>query len=150
MHIEPIITSIQAALRSHGGMAGSDTTVEAAIGQLVDALGPALRGAALQLAEQAATEVRAQLPEHSVDVVLADGDPTLRISDGHMTSADRTASEEFDARISLRLPPSLKQLIEDAAGNTGDSVNAWVVEALGKRARTTRRGSKNYTQSFDL
>jgi predicted HicB family RNase H-like nuclease len=44
----------------------------------------------------------------------------------------------------------LKELIENAAGTTGESVNAWVVEALGKRARTSRRPGRNYSESFDL
>lgn len=150
MHVQPIINSVRAALLSNGSLSSADPTVEAALGQLVEALGPALRMAALELAEQAAGEVRAQLPDHTVDVVLNDGDPTMRISEGPAVSSDRVQSEEFDARITLRLPPSLKQLIEDSAGNTGDSVNAWVVEALGKRARGSRKVGKNFSTSFDL
>jgi hypothetical protein len=145
-----VINSLRSALTSSSGVSAADPAVESALAQLLDAIGPALRVAALELAEQAAGEVRAQLPEHSVDVVLSEGDPTLRITDGKPGSDDRSASEEFDARITLRLPPSLKELIEDAAGTTGESVNAWVVEALGKRARGTRRVGKNYNQSFDL
>lgn len=150
MHVQPIINSLAAALVNNSGVASSDPTIEAAVNQLVEALGPAVRVAAMELAEQAASEVRAQLPEHTVDVVLSDGDPSLRVTDNQTTADDRPSSEEFDARISLRLPPSLKELIEDAANNTGDSVNAWVVEALGKRARRTRPGSKSYNQGFDL
>ena len=121
-----------------------------AISQVLDALGPALRVAAIELAEQAAGEVRAQLPEHMVDVVLADGDPTLRISEGATTPAEKPPLEDLDARITLRLPPSLKELIERAADSTGESINAWVVEALGKRARTSRKPGQHYSQSFDL
>lgn len=150
MHIQPIINSLTAALVNNSGVASADPTIEAAVGQLVDSLGPALRVAAMELAEQAASEVRAQLPEHAVDVVLESGDPSLRITDRHGANGDRPSSEEFDARISLRLPPSLKELIEDAANNTGESVNAWVVEALGKRARRGRPGAKSYNQGFDL
>ena len=120
------------------------------ISQVLDALGPALRVAAIELAEQAAGEVRAQLPEHMVDVVLADGDPTLRISEGATTPAEKPPLEDLDARITLRLPPSLKELIERAADSTGESINAWVVEALGKRARTSRKPGQHYSQSFDL
>jgi uncharacterized protein (DUF1778 family) len=150
MHVEPVLNSLTAALLSNSGVAAADPTVEAAVSQLIDSLGPALRVAAMELAEQAASEVRAQLPEHTVDVVLSDGDPSLRVTDHQTAATDRPASEEFDARISLRLPPSLKELIEDAANTTGESVNAWVVEALGKRARRVRPGSRNVTQGFDL
>jgi Protein of unknown function (DUF1778) len=150
MHVQPIVNAIREALLSTSGISSTDPTVEAAVGQLVESLGPALRVAALDLAEQAASEVRAQLPDHTVEIVLAEGDPSLRISEGPAASSHRTADEEFDARITLRLPPSLKDLIEDAAGITGESVNAWVVDALGKRARGSRRADKNYNQSFDL
>lgn len=150
MHIQPIINALQAALLDQGAVTASDPAVEAAVAQLVTALGPAVRLAAMDLTEQAAGEVRAQLPEHTVDVVLADGDPALRITDAPAAAGTRSAAEDLDARITLRLPPSLKELIENAAQNTGDSVNAWVVDALGKRARTRRGGSKHVTDSFDL
>ena len=60
------------------------------------------------------------------------------------------ATEEDEAQALADKATSLKQLIEDSAQNTGESVNAWVVEALGKRARTNRSGTKNYNQTFDL
>jgi hypothetical protein len=124
--------------------------VESAVTQLVAALGPALQVAAMEIAEQAAAEVRAQLPSQTVDVVLSDGDPTLRIGDAPRATDRRSPAEDLDARITLRLPPTLKQLIEDAAQSTGDSVNAWVVDALGKRAGRERRGGRHYNESFDL
>ncbi len=150
MLIQPIINSVQATLASQAAMANSDPAVETAVNQLTEALGAALRIAAMEIAEQAAAEVRAQLPDHTVDVVLSDGDPALRIAEGSGAAAPRPAAEDLDARITLRLPPSLKQLIEDSAQHTGESVNAWVVEALGKRARPGRGATKNFNQSFDL
>ncbi len=150
MHVQPVLNSLRASLVSSGSLGGPDPTIDAAISQVLDALGPALRVAAIELAEQAAGEVRAQLPEHMVDVVLADGDPTLRISEGATPPAEKPPLEDLDARITLRLPPSLKALIERAADSTGESINAWVVEALGKRARTSRKPGQHYSQSFDL
>lgn len=149
MQVRPVINTLQATLVSQAALAANDPAIEAAVNQLVDALAPALQAAALELAEQAAAEVRAQLPEQTVDVVLSDGDPTLRIGDAPATGDRRGSNEELDARITLRLPPTLKQLIEDAAQNTGDSVNSWVVDALGKRARQRGVG-KQYNESFDL
>jgi len=150
MHVQPVINAVRAALVNNSGISSSDPTIEAAVNQLIESLGPALRVAAFDLAEQAAGEVRAQLPDHTVDIVLAEGDPALRISEGKTATASRPTDEDFDARITLRLPPSLKDLIEDAAGVTGESVNQWVVEALGKRARGSRRVEKSYNQTFDL
>lgn len=150
MLIQPIINSVQAALGSQAAMANTDPAVESAVNQLTEALGAALRIASMEIAEQAAAEVRAQLPDHTVDVILSDGDPSLRITEGPAVAQRRPAVEDLDARITLRLPPSLKQLIEDSAQHTGESVNAWVVEALAKRARPSRGATKNYNQTFDL
>ena len=148
MQIRPVINAIEATLVSQATVASNDPAVEAAVTQLVAALRPALQVAAMDIAEQAAAEVRAQLPEHTVDVVLSDGDPALRIGETPRTTEPRQL-DDLDARITLRLPPTLKQLIEDAAQTNGDSVNTWVVDALGKRANQKARG-KQYNESFDL
>jgi uncharacterized protein (DUF1778 family) len=120
------------------------------VAHLVGALEPAVRQAVLALAEQAAAQVGAQLTDRSVDVVLVDGDPTLRLSDAPQTASNTPYDEEFDARITLRLPPTLKRLIEDSASVDGDSVNAWVVDALSKRAKRPEARSKRVTDAFDL
>lgn len=149
MQIRPILNTVQATLLTQATVASADPAVDAAVAQLVEALGPALQVAAMEIAQQAAAEVGAQLPDHSVDVVLSEGDPVLRVSEAPSAAEPRSPAEDLDARITLRLPPSLKQLIEDAAQNAGDSVNAWVVDALGKRARQRGVGTR-YTESFDL
>jgi len=151
MHVEPVINTVRGALVQQAAMAASDPVVEAAAQLLSDALGPALRLAAMELAEQAAAEVAAQLPDQRVDVVISDGDPSLRVSDRPGTN-ERPVTEDLDARITLRLPPSLKQLIEDAAEIKGESVNGWVMDVLDKRARRAPgpRSGRNVTESFDL
>jgi hypothetical protein len=148
VQIRPVINAIEATLISQANVAGSDPAVEAAVTQLATALGPALQVAAMGNGEQAAAQVRAQRPEHTVDVVLTDGDPALRIGDAPRVAEPRQV-EDLDARITLRLPPKLKQLIEEAAQTNGDSVNTWVVDALGKRAGQKGRG-KRFDESFDL
>ena len=74
------------------------------------------------------------MPDRTVDLILADGDPSLRIAEVAV-SAESVPSEDLDARITLRMPPSLKSLIEDAAETAGASVNSWVLDALSRRAR---------------
>lgn len=150
MQVQPIINGVQAALAGQGSLAGGDVAVEEALDHLVAALGPAIRQAAMELAEQAACEVRAQLPDRTVDLVLADGDPTLRIAETAVSSESNT-TEELGARITLRVPPSLKSLIEDAAETAGASVNSWVLDALSRRARKPTQGQGfRMTHSFDL
>lgn len=150
MHVQPVLNGLRAALATQGAIAGGgDPAVDAAVAALIDGIGPALHMAAFELAQQAAAEVDAQLSDRSVEVVVSDGDPSLRIVE-HGTSTPDAPSEEFDARITLRLPPSLKTLIENSATVDGDSVNAWVVDALSKRAKRGSDRGRQMTDSFDL
>jgi len=151
MQVQPVINAVQAALVGQGSLAGGDSAVEEALDHLVSALGPALRQAALDLAEQAAAEVRAQLPDRTVDLVLTDGDPSLRIAEATVSSEPASGGEDLDARITLRVPPSLKGLIEDAADTAGASVNSWVLDVLSRRARKSDQAHGfRMTHSFDL
>src|SRR3954454_23931365 len=98
MQVQPIINAVQATLAGQGSLAGGDVAVEEAIEHLVAALGPAIRQAAMDLADQAACEARAQLPDRNVDLVLVDGDPSLRVAERAM-QADAAPAEDLDARI---------------------------------------------------
>jgi hypothetical protein len=148
VQIRPIVTNLQATLTNQAAVSG-DPAVDTAVAHLVEALGPALHVAAMEIAEQAAAEVGAQLPDHEIAVVLADGDPALRVHERPATTLT-TSNEDLDARLTLRLTPTLKQLVEEAAQNAGDSINAWVAEALGKQAGRQRTVGKRVTESFDL
>src|SRR4051794_37876574 len=151
VQIRPIINAVQATLISHATLEGNDPAVDTAMSQLVETRAPALQVASMEIAEQAAAEVRAQLTEQTVDVVVSDGQPSLRVGESPQTAERRISSEDLDARITLRLTPTLKQLIEDAAQTAGDSVNAWVVDALGRRANQHGGGrKKTYNEPFDL
>jgi len=149
VNVLPVVNTVRATLTHQAALAGADPAVASAINEVVEALAPALRLAAMELTEQAAAEVRAQLPGHNVDVVVVDGDPTLRISE--TTSAPpRTEGEDFVSRITLRLPPSLKDLVENAADRAGESVNAWVVDVLGRGANKGAKSGRKITEPFDL
>ena len=67
---------------------------------------------------------------HDLQLVLVREDGT----------APEQADEAFSARITLRLPESLKQRVESAAAREGASVNTWLVQALA-RAVESRRGT---------
>jgi hypothetical protein len=149
VNVQPVVNSVRATLSHQAALAGSDPAVAAAVNQLVESLAPALRLAAMELAEQAAAEVRAQLPGHTVDVVVVDGDPGLRVAESQ-AAEPRPTGEDFASRITLRLPPSLKELVETAAERTGESVNAWIVEALGRGTRRSSKPGKRISESFDL
>jgi len=127
------MTRIEAALEQQVLVAGGDAEVEAAAAALLAALGPAVGQIALDLAEQAAAEVGAQLPGKEVAVVLADGEPTLEVRTGSDTDAPGPG-EALDARITLRLSPTLKERVEGAAEVKGESVNSWLIKALAAQA----------------
>jgi hypothetical protein len=94
---------------------------------------------------EAALELNAQLDEAHVEVRIAGRDPELVLvrEDG---TVPEHVDEAFSARITLRLPESLKQRVESAATREGASVNTWLVQAL-QRALEPRRsmssGSRN-------
>jgi hypothetical protein len=46
------------------------------------------------------------------------------------------AGEDLSARISLRLPESLKSTVEKAAEREGISVNTWLVRAIARAAES--------------
>jgi hypothetical protein len=139
MDTSTIMTRLEAAVEQQLLVAGAGPEVEAAGATILAALGPAVRQIAFELAEQAAAEVAAYLPGHEVVVALEDGEPALRARVVDEEAA--VSGEGFDARITLRLPPNLKELIEEAAGSAGESVNTWVVKNLSSRTATRRSRS---------
>jgi hypothetical protein len=123
------ITRFQAALEQQVFLAGGDPAVETAGRALLAAAEPAVRGLALDLVEQAAAEIRAQLPGQRVEVILEEGEPALRVRPEEPAPAPG-GEDAADARVTLRLSPRLKQIIEDAAAEKGESLNAWLVRTL--------------------
>ena len=96
---------------------------------------------------EAALELNAQLDAAHVEVRIAGRDPELVLvrEDG---SISEPVDEAFSARITLRLPESLKQRIESAAAREGGSVNTWLVQAHqrsveSKSHRSISSGSRN-------
>jgi predicted HicB family RNase H-like nuclease len=130
MDTSAAITRFQATLEQQILLAGSDPALETAGRALLAAAGPAVRGLVLDLAEQAAAEVRAQLPGQRVEVVLEEGEPALRVRAEDAGTGVAAPEEAADARVTLRLSPRLKQLIEEAAADRGESLNAWLVRTL--------------------
>jgi HicB-like protein involved in pilus formation len=109
---------------------GDESTARAA-----DLLAVALEAS---LAE-AALELTAQLESGRVEVRVSGGDPELVLVHDE-SGGPEPVDEAFSARITLRLPESLKVRIEAAAARDGGSVNTWLVQAL-QRAVEPRRSS---------
>lgn len=142
------MTRLETAVEQQVLISGSDPEFEAMATTLVASLDPVLRQIALDLAEQAAAEVAAQLAGHEIDVVMSDGEPTLRVRATEEES--QVGSEGLDARITLRLPPTLKERVEVAADDVGESVNAWLVRTLASQASgKSRRSSRHVTGTIE-
>jgi hypothetical protein len=93
---------------------------------------------------EAALELNDQLESAHVELRIAGRDLQLVLVREDGTTPEQ-ADEAFSARITLRLPESLKQRVETAATREGASVNTWLVQAL-QRAVEPRRsaaGSRN-------
>ena len=126
------MTRLEAAVEQQMLISGGDSEMESMASALLATLEPVIHQIALDLAEQAAAEVSAQMISHDVDVVLSDGEPSLRVRS--LSEPTDLGAESLDARITLRLPPTLKEQVESAAETAGESVNSWLIRTLGSRA----------------
>lgn len=111
--------------------------------RLGDALASNLRLKLFDLLSQAAVELSSKLPSGHVEVRLAGQEPELVFVDASGEGAG-VSGEELSARISLRLPESLKSAVERAAEREGVSVNAWLIRAIARatESRPVHRSGK--------
>ncbi len=137
MNTTGLLAHLESSVTNQVMLAGNDPSVENAARAILAVLEPALQQAAFDLAQQAAAEVEAQLGDQRVEVVVSDGEPSLRVELADNEPALNT--EGYEARLTLRLPTRIKELVEQAAGSSGDSVNGWVVKALSSKAKTSSR-----------
>jgi hypothetical protein len=105
---------------------GSDEIAEAGA-RISSALDDSLRVALLDLLAGVATEVSSQLDDAHVEVRVGGDPPVVVVYEVESTTAP---SEDHSARLTLRLPPDLKDRITERADRAGVSVNTWVVQAL--------------------
>ena len=131
MNLTIVLEGLQEDLQGLGEL-GDERSAQVAR-RLGEALGSNLRLKLLDLLSQAALELSSKLPSGHIEVRLAGQEPELVFVD----SVDETgglAGEELSARISLRLPESLKGAVEKAADREGVSTNAWLVRAIARAA----------------
>lgn len=146
MDVTTVTAQIEGVLRQQLDLLSGDEAVERATQALLMSLEPALQRAAMQLAEQAAAEVSAQLTDAAVEVVMSDGDPTLVVRASQDTGPSFVA-DDLEARITLRLPALLKDQIEAAAGDAGDSINSYLVKSL-SRSSARRKSGRRVSETF--
>jgi HicB-like protein involved in pilus formation len=138
--------------------AGTEQTQETAR-LLGDSIEPAVRLAMTDALSAMAAEITAAWDGGLVDIRLRGRDPEVVIvpaPEPEQRAEDRAAEDDPDddgsmARISLRLPESVKARAEAAAAAAGISLNAWLVRAVaaGLREPTdpprSGRGPRRYS-----
>jgi predicted DNA binding CopG/RHH family protein len=135
MQIDGLIQALREDLVRVAAL-GDETTSRAA--DLLSVAIEASLGRRIQdVLAQAALELNDQLESAHVEVRIAGHDLQLVLVRENGTTPE-PVDEALSARITLRLPESLKERVESAAAREGASVNTWLVQAL-QRAVESRR-----------
>jgi hypothetical protein len=167
MDLTPLVDQLRRELRLAGEAGGDDARAVAE--RLTSTLESSVRLALLSALAAAAEEITGQLAPGSVDLRLRGDDlgfvvtpappaPDDRAADGepgHGPAATTETDDATTARITLRLPDSLKARVDEAAARAGTSVNTWLVRALsdavadaGRPGEDRRRGRRPGGQHF--
>jgi uncharacterized protein (DUF1778 family) len=129
MQLAPHVEALQKDLESIAAV-GDEATARAAR-QLSMALRASTGMRLLDALSEAALELSGQLAAGHVEVRLTGADPALvYVEDERAQETVAVADEDQSARITLRLPESLKERVDGAAAAEGVSVNTWIVRAL--------------------
>lgn len=139
VHVQALQNDL-AAVAAVGNVEQTET-----VRQISAALDASVRLRLLEAVTEAAHELTAQVSSGHVEVRLAGGDPSLVYVEEESERGWQGGEDSLTARISLRLPGSLKANVEVAATRDGVSVNSWLVQAISRsldRHQSTRIGSR--------
>jgi hypothetical protein len=151
MDISPYVDSLRHDLAAAAEAGGPEA--KAAAERLALALDPAVRLALMDALSQAAAEITSELPAGSIDVRLKGREPQFVVDvptmplqsaaqPGPQPASQPEESEEEEegavARITLRIPESVKYKAEELAAKGGHSLNSWIVNVV--RGATRERG----------
>ena len=139
MDITPYIESLRRDLVAAAEAAGPET--RAAAERLTFALDPSARLALMDAVSQAAAEITAEMPAGSVDVRLNGRELDFVVQSAPAAapspppppappSAEESEEEGGVARITLRMPESVKAKAEELAARSGHSLNTWLVNIV--------------------
>ena len=151
MQLSHPISSLEDAVETQLRVAGSEVAEIGA--QLMMALKPAIRQAMMDVVAMAATEISSQLPAQNVEIRLIDGDPEMILANDLSEIPAHPSPPRADdagARITIRLPGYLKDLIADAAATSGDSVNTYVIDALRTQLKPKKGGATRHRATIEL
>ena len=148
MDITPYVDSLRSDLAAAAEAGGAEA--KAAAERLALALDPAMRLALMDALSQAAAEITAELPAGSVDVRLRGREPQFVVdvpamplaaptapaaADEALAEDDEPEGDDAVARITLRIPESVKYKAEELAAKGGHSLNSWIVNVVRNATR---------------
>jgi hypothetical protein len=152
MQLSHAVTKLESAVETQLRVAGPE--IAEAGTHLMAALMPAINQTMMDVVNMAVAEISSQLDAQTIDIKLVDGDPELVVNE------DPTAvpppppppgsGEADEARITVRLPSYLKDLITNDAESVGDSINSYVVDVLSNKARKRRSTGSHHKSTFQL
>ena len=143
MDLTPYVENLHRDLAVAADAGGEDARALAE--RLVAPLESAVRLMLLDALSAAADDITAELAPGSVELRLRSGEPSFVVTPA---PADEPAEapaplpegdEGATARINLRLPEQLKASVEQAASRERQSVNTWLVRAIGTAVAQDRR-----------
>lgn len=112
-------------------------SVRAVAEQLTAALDPALQLVLLDALSAAATEISTALQDPVVEVRLHGRDPEFVLISEQAATEPVPDADEGTARVTLRLPETVKARVEQTAAAEGMSVNSWLVRAVARALEPT-------------
>jgi hypothetical protein len=130
MDLSRYVEALRADVTAAAAVGGADVARAAEL--VVDALDSAVRLVLFDVLTDAANDLTAAMDGSSVEVRLRGREPELVVT-GDMPEPAPTAvpaDDEGTARLTLRLPETLKGRAEQAAAAEGISVNNWLVRAV--------------------
>ncbi len=154
MQLSHAITNLESAVETQLRVAGPEVT-EAGT-QLMAALKPAITQTMMEVVTMAVAEIASQMDSQTIDIKLVDGDPELVVNDdptavSPLPPPPPPGAEDFDeARLTVRLPGYLKDLIASEADTAGDSINSYVVDILSRKARKRQSGGTHHRRTIEL
>ena len=150
MDITPYVDSLRHDLAAAAAAGGPEAKASAE--RLALALDPAVRLALMDALSQAAAEITSELPVGSIDVRLRGREPQFVVdvpmaptaptppappAPAAPEDAEELEGDDAVARITLRIPESVKYKAEELAAKGGHSLNSWIVNVI--RAATRER-----------
>ncbi|MDQ2967901.1 MAG: hypothetical protein M3R37_06235 [Actinomycetota bacterium] len=136
MDVAAYVEALQQDLANVAGI--GDEAVAEAGRRIAAALESSLRLRLMDALGEAAAELTNQLPDGHVEVRVSAGEPEL-VYVPDPGAPPPSGLEDLTARITLRLPETLKTIVDAAAQEAGVSANTWLLQQITRSADPKRR-----------